>query len=80
LKGESGLEGFLWSLDDGDWPLRRMLIGKSSISIDEDDKDLDYEEVESDSICIKGCVEKVPDIASDPGASSRFSASTVTSI
>jgi len=80
LKGETGLEGFLWSLGYGDWPLRRMLIGISSISVDEDDEDLDCEEVESDSICIKCCVEEVPDIASDSGASSRFSASAVTSI
>ncbi len=38
LKGEIGLEEFLWSLEDGDRLLLRMLIG---ISEDEDDEVLD---------------------------------------
>ena len=82
LRGETGFEGFLWSFEDGDWPFRRMLIGISSKSVDEDDEVLDWEEdeeEESDSICINGCVEEILDKDSDPGAISRFSASAVTS-
>ena len=41
MKGESGLEGFLWSLEDEDWPFLSMLIGISSKSVDEDDEVLD---------------------------------------
>ena len=82
LMGESDLEGFLWSLEDGDWPFLSTLIGISSKSVDEDDKASDWEEdeeEESDSICIKGCVEEIPDIDSDPGADRMLAASAVTS-
>ncbi len=41
LKGEIGLKEFLWSLENGDRPFLRMLIGISSISEDEDDEVLD---------------------------------------